>query len=109
MKPFLSFQGSRACFFSDLFTSRFQEAGLRIPFDRPFDFTQGHEQRRMTQGCGFPHTQVAKRAAPSDSAELVAGRQFLKKRFSGLAYQENATSKQDIHIFRDSLVTELRH
>ena len=39
MKPFLSFQGSRACFFSDLFTSRFKEAGLRIPFDRPL----GHE------------------------------------------------------------------
>jgi len=34
MKPFLSFQGSRAGFFSDLFTSRFKEAGLRIPFDR---------------------------------------------------------------------------
>jgi len=34
MKPFLSFQGSRACFFSDLFTSRFKEAGLRIPLDR---------------------------------------------------------------------------
>ena len=39
MKPFLSFQGSRACFFSDLFTSRYGEAGLRIPFDRPL----GHE------------------------------------------------------------------
>jgi hypothetical protein len=39
MKPFLSFQGSRAGFFSDLFTSRFQEAGLRIPSDRPL----GHE------------------------------------------------------------------
>jgi hypothetical protein len=39
MKPFLSFQGSRACFFTDLFTSRFQEAGLRIPSDRPL----GHE------------------------------------------------------------------
>jgi hypothetical protein len=34
MKPFPSFQGSRACFFSDLFTSRYGEAGLRIPFDR---------------------------------------------------------------------------
>ena len=34
MKPFLSFQGSRAGFFSDLFASRFREAGLRIPFDR---------------------------------------------------------------------------
>jgi hypothetical protein len=91
MKPFLSFQGSRACFFSDLFTG--DTCPLRIPFDRPFDFTQGHEQRRMAQGCGFPHTQVAKRTAPSDSAafdklrprasrgELVAGRQSLKKRF----------------------------
>jgi hypothetical protein len=39
MKPFLSFQGSRAGFFSDLFASRFREAGLRIPFDRPL----GHE------------------------------------------------------------------
>jgi hypothetical protein len=76
-KPFLLFQGSRAGFFSDLFTSRFREAGLRIPFDRPFDFTQGHEQRRMAQGCGFPHTQVAKRTAPS--------RQSLQKRFHGLA------------------------
>jgi len=38
MKPFLLFQGSRACprtgFFSGLFTSRFKEAGLRIPFDK---------------------------------------------------------------------------
>jgi hypothetical protein len=34
MKPFLSFQGSRACFFSDLFTSRFKEAGLRIPLEK---------------------------------------------------------------------------
>jgi hypothetical protein len=41
MKPFLSFQGSRACFFSDLFTG--ESFPLRIPFDRPFDFTQGHE------------------------------------------------------------------
>jgi hypothetical protein len=91
MKLFLSFQGSRASFFSDLFSSRFKEAGLRIPFDRPFDFTQGHEQCRMAQGCGFPHTQVAKRTAPSDSAELVAGRQSLKKGFHGLAGQENST------------------
>ncbi|UCH07666.1 MAG: hypothetical protein JSV55_01320, partial [Deltaproteobacteria bacterium] len=37
------------------------------------------------QGCGFPHTQVAKRTAPS--------RQSLKKRFHGLATQENARSK----------------
>jgi hypothetical protein len=34
MKPFLSFQGSQAGFFSGLFTSRFKQAGLRIPFDR---------------------------------------------------------------------------
>ena len=39
MKPFLLFQDSRTCFFSNLFTSRFKEAGLRIPFDRPL----GHE------------------------------------------------------------------
>ena len=57
----------------------------------------------MAQGCGFPHTQAAKRTAASDSAafdklrprasrgELVAGRQSLKKRFYGLAAQENAT------------------
>ena len=32
MKPFPSFQGSRACFFSDLFTGEF--CPLRIPFDR---------------------------------------------------------------------------
>ena len=31
MKPFLSFQGSRACFFSDLFTG--EPCPLRIPFD----------------------------------------------------------------------------
>ena len=31
---FPQFRGSRASFFSDLFTSRFKEAGLRIPFDR---------------------------------------------------------------------------
>jgi hypothetical protein len=37
MKPFLSFQGSRACFFSDLFTG--DSYPLRIPFDRPL----GHE------------------------------------------------------------------
>jgi hypothetical protein len=39
MRPFPLFQGSLAGFFSDLFTSRFKEAGLRIPFDRPL----GHE------------------------------------------------------------------
>jgi hypothetical protein len=32
MKPFLSFQGSRACFFSHLFTG--ESCPLRIPFDR---------------------------------------------------------------------------
>jgi hypothetical protein len=32
MKPFLSFQGSRACFFSDLFTG--ESYPLRIPFDK---------------------------------------------------------------------------
>ena len=37
MKPFLSFQGSRAGFFSDLFTG--ESCPLRIPFDRPL----GHE------------------------------------------------------------------
>jgi len=37
MKPFLSFQGSRACFFSGLFTG--ESCPLRIPFDRP----PGHE------------------------------------------------------------------
>ena len=44
---------------------------------------------RQAQGCGFPHTQVAKRTAPSDSAELVAGRQSLQKRFHGLTWQES--------------------
>jgi hypothetical protein len=100
MKPFLSFQGSRPCFFSGLFTSRFKEAGLRIPFDRPFDFAQGHEQRRMARGSGFPHTQAAKTTAPS--------RQSLKKRFHGLAGQENSTSKKDIYIPRDAIVAELK-
>ena len=37
MKSFLSFQGSRAGFFSDLFTG--ESCPLRIPFDRPL----GHE------------------------------------------------------------------
>jgi hypothetical protein len=37
MKSFLSFQGSRACFFSGLFTGN--TCPLRIPFDRPL----GHE------------------------------------------------------------------
>jgi hypothetical protein len=32
MKPFLSFQGSRACFFSNLFTG--EPYPLRIPFDK---------------------------------------------------------------------------
>jgi hypothetical protein len=32
MKPFLSFQGSRACFFSNLFAG--ESCPLRIPFDR---------------------------------------------------------------------------
>jgi hypothetical protein len=32
MKPFLSFQGSQACFFSDLSTG--DPCPLRIPFDR---------------------------------------------------------------------------
>jgi hypothetical protein len=32
MKPFLSFQGSRTSFFSDLFTG--ESCPLRIPFDR---------------------------------------------------------------------------
>jgi hypothetical protein len=110
-----------ACFFSGLFTSRFREAGLRIPFDRPFDFTQGHEQRRMAQGCGFPHTQAAKRTAPSDSAELVAGRPSLKKEFHGRACQQNPHwthmrkyqhkllgYKKEIHIPWDSRVTGLK-
>jgi hypothetical protein len=37
MKPFLSFQGSWACFFTDLFTGDLYP--LRIPFDRLL----GHE------------------------------------------------------------------
>ena len=49
---------------------------------------------RQAQGCGFPHTQAAKRTAPSDSAELVAGRQSLKKRFHGRAGQENLMKKR---------------
>jgi hypothetical protein len=40
---------------------------------------------RQAQGCGFPHTQAAKKTAPS--------RQSLKKRFHGLARQENSRQK----------------
>jgi hypothetical protein len=41
---------------------------------------------RQAQGCGFPHTQVAKRTAPFC--------QSLKKRFHGLAGQENSRQKR---------------
>jgi hypothetical protein len=34
IRPCLLFQGSRPCLFYDVSTSRFREAGLRIPFDR---------------------------------------------------------------------------
>jgi hypothetical protein len=44
----------------------------------------------MAQGCGFPHTQVAKRTAPS--------RQSLKKRFHGLADQENCTGYETVNF-----------
>ena len=166
MKPFLSFQGSRAGFFSDLFKG--EPCPLRIPFDRPLgheleaewlraavspilksrkerrpptrppstssgpELAEGSSSRaashcrtalhnayslktigfssvprltgwffqrlvyrgslppphslRQAQGCGFPHTQVAKRTAPS--------RQSLKKRFHGLAGQENSRQKR---------------
>jgi len=68
---------------------------------------------RKPQGCGFPHTQAAKRTAPSDSAafdklrprasrgELVAGRRSLKKGFHGLAGQEG--SRQKSHPLLDQL------
>jgi len=68
---------------------------------------------RKPQGCGFPHTQAAKRTAPSDSAafdklrprpsrgELVAGRQYLQKGLHGLAGQEG--SRQKRHPLLDQL------
>jgi len=82
MKSFLSFRGSRAGLFSDLSMGEF--CPRPIPFDRPFDFTQGHEQRRMAQGCGFPHRQVAKRTAPSH--------QSIQKRLYGPDHQQRAFS-----------------
>jgi len=41
MAAFLSFRGSRAGLFYNL--SAGESCPLRIPFARPFDFTQGHE------------------------------------------------------------------
>jgi hypothetical protein len=41
---------------------------------------------RQAQGCGFPHTQAAKRTAPF--------RQSLKKQFHGLAGQEDLMRKK---------------
>ena len=48
---------------------------------------------RQAQGCGFPHTQVAKRTAPS--------RQSLKKRFHGIADEENPTRYSFTRLRRD--------
>jgi hypothetical protein len=73
----------------------------------------------MAQGCGFPHTQVAKRTAPSDSAafdklrprasrgELVAGRSLSRNDFMVLPARATRVKKY-IHILRESLVTELK-
>jgi len=72
MKSFLSFRGSRAGFFSDLFTG--ESCPLRI--------------LRLRRSCGFPHTQVAKRTAPS--------RQSLQKGFHGGNSQENSQWMQII-------------
>ena len=52
----------------------------------------------LRRSCGFPHTQDAKRTAPSESAELVAGHQSKQKRPHDLP---------DIaHYFMLSVVTE---
>jgi len=52
MKPFLSFQGSRACFFSDLSTG--ESCPLRIPFDRPLGhvpFGRKFRVKRLEAEC----------------------------------------------------------
>jgi len=66
----------------------------------------------MAQGCGFPHTQAAKRTAPS--------RQSLKKEFHGRTRLQNpwwmhmrkyehelVRCKKNADIPENSLVTEL--
>jgi hypothetical protein len=73
MKTFLSFRGSRAGFFSDLFTG--ESCPLRI--------------LRLRRSCGFPHTQVAKRTPPS--------RRSLQKGFHGSKSHENSQWMQIIN------------
>jgi hypothetical protein len=115
-----------ACFFSNLFASRFKEAGLRIPFDRPL----GHEpfgrelrverlEAEWLRAAVSPIPKPRKERRPptrppstssarASRGELVAGRQSLQKGFHGLAGQENCTSKKDIYIPRDAIVAELK-
>jgi hypothetical protein len=50
-------------------------AGLRIPFARPL----GHELEAEWLGLRFPPLIPHEKTAPSDSAELVAGRHSLPK------------------------------
>jgi hypothetical protein len=100
MKPFLSFQGSRACFFSALFTSRFKEAGLRIPLDRPFDLTQGHElEVEWLRAAVSPIPKPRKEQCPPASLSRNDFMVSPIRRIHG---------NKDIHISWDSLVTELR-
>jgi hypothetical protein len=79
MKSFLSFRGSRAGFFSDLCTG--DSCSLRIPFDRPFDFTL-----RL----------FAQEAASLSTKDLMS-----------VPDTGECHVKKDIHIPRDSSVSEL--
>jgi len=87
MKPFLSFQGSRAGFFSDLFTSRFKEAVLRIPFDR-------------LRAAVSPIAKSRKERRPPASLS--------RNDFMVFASKRNSTTEKGINIPKDRIVAELK-
>jgi len=104
MKPFLSFQGSRTCFFSDLFTG--DSYPLRIPFDRPLGHEPfgreplGHElEAEWLRAAVSPIPKPRKEQRPPAS---LSRNDFM------VSPVRRIHVKKDIHIPRDNLLTELR-
>jgi hypothetical protein len=113
MKPFLSFQGSRACFFSDLFTG--ESCPLRIPFDRPL----GHElEAEWLRAAVSPIPKSRKQRRPpaslsrNDFMALPAGKIPQDTALPALGERSEhytwalSVSKEDIHVPPDNFVTE---
>jgi hypothetical protein len=104
MKPFLSFQGSRACFFSDLFTG--DTCPLRIPFDRPL----GHEpfgRELRVERLEAEWLRAAVSPIPKPRKEQRPTASLSRNDFMVLPVR-GISVKNDVHIIRVSVLNELK-